>query len=669
LIRLGDAFAAGDGGGDGDTINYINNSTVNINSGSTLNVDNTSTISVAGNTVHTPPAVVNWTADQTNLDIGLATRIRVTANAHGIRLNSLVAVAGRVVCLHNVGDKVILLTNEHGPSTAANRIRTSTGNDFWFAPNHEVTLWCDPTTNRWRVSENSDERLGGTATYTLTADTADFALERDKRQHEITPSAEGWSITGFAGGHRGLRQTIINGSTADGFTLEHNDVTSSAVNRLFLPAGEPVRIPPNSSFDIEWNYETERWHLCHVKPMLGVTQIGYGSSLGTMTGSADLTRLDEGVIGLRRLVGSSTTAPGLETTHRRTASANSQTGDLIGYWIANARISGDRPMGKIEWLYTGAGSQDGGEFRLSTVDSLSAYNLGFKVNNNADFFFGRANTATRLLGTGSSSEVVNITLGIGLSRSGTTLNATAYDLISTLTAAEISVTSNTTATISRMHVLDGSGCTLTLPAVSGNTGKLLGIRIATTATGLMTIDGNSTELIDGEQTRIMWAGESAILLCDGSRWAKIAGKTIPMIGKASNNKSLGSFDSIAHATVTVVPLDSTETDNTGLMVDLANDRITCRRTNRYQTAGFVQFCGTASFGGLTATGTRFFSSFPGAQPEIPAVSGSVPAVGSSTSYPLTAGSHYQLTAYQDTGATQYIAAGVSNLSLVEIPSW
>lgn len=53
----------------------------------------------------------------------------------------------------------------------------------------------------------------------------------------------------------------------------------------------------------------------------------------------------------------------------------------------------------------------------------------------------------------------------------------------------------------------------------------------------MTIDANSTELIDGQQTRIMWAGESAILLCDGTGWTKIAGKSIPMLIEAHGGKA------------------------------------------------------------------------------------------------------------------------------------
>jgi hypothetical protein len=97
-------------------------------------------------------------------------------------------------------------------------------------------------------------------------------------------------------------------------------------------------------------------------------------------------------------------------------------------------------------------------------------------------------------------------------------------------AGEISITSTATATLGRMHVCSGttSDYTITLPAVSGNAGKFAAFRIATACTKLITLDGNSTELIDGLATRIMWAGENCLLYCDGTQWTKLAGRSIPM---------------------------------------------------------------------------------------------------------------------------------------------
>jgi hypothetical protein len=91
------------------------------------------------------------------------------------------------------------------------------------------------------------------------------------------------------------------------------------------------------------------------------------------------------------------------------------------------------------------------------------------------------------------------------------------DLVSPLVSAEISITSATALTISRMHVISGStDFTPTLPAASGNAGKFIGARF--TNTGVTTIDANASETIDGVLTRRYFQGQSAFWLCDGSNW-------------------------------------------------------------------------------------------------------------------------------------------------------
>lgn len=101
-----------------------------------------------------------------------------------------------------------------------------------------------------------------------------------------------------------------------------------------------------------------------------------------------------------------------------------------------------------------------------------------------------------------------------------------YDFLSVLTAAEVSVTGTTTATISRMHVCSGSSnYTVTLPAASGNTGKFLGFRF--TNTGITTLDGDASETLDGVTTRAYYQDQAAILICDGSNWFSIYQKVGP----------------------------------------------------------------------------------------------------------------------------------------------
>lgn len=162
------------------------------------------------------------------------------------------------------------------------------------------------------------------------------------------------------------------------------------------------------------------------------------------------------------------------------------------------------------------------------------------------------------------------------------------DMLSVLTAAEISVTGTATLTIGRMHVCSGTSAdyTVTLPAVSGNSGRFIGIRMASGLTKLVTVDGNGTELIDGQQTRVMWANESAILFCDGTSWSKVAGKTIPLICNLYRDNTA---QSIANNTVAVVGLNTVRIDNQGTLADTANNRITCRRASIYSISGAVQY--------------------------------------------------------------------------------
>lgn len=150
--------------------------------------------------------------------------------------------------------------------------------------------------------------------------------------------------------------------------------------------------------------------------------------------------------------------------------------------------------------------------------------------------------------------------------------------------SEVSITGATTLTSSafgKMHVCTDTAAdyTVGLPAAAGNAGKLLGIRISSACTKLVTLDGNASELIDGAATRVMWAGESALLLCDGVGWTKVAGKSIPMVCRMQGQES----QSIPSATFTTLALP-TAIVNIGGMADAANNRVLIRRGGTYHVS-------------------------------------------------------------------------------------
>lgn len=192
-------------------------------------------------------------------------------------------------------------------------------------------------------------------------------------------------------------------------------------------------------------------------------------------------------------------------------------------------------------------------------------------------------------GTTSPALVQGTNVTITGSWPNQTINATggggSADRLSVLTGAEISITGATTATISRMHVCSGTSAnyTVTLPAVSGNTGKYIGFRMAPGLTKIVTLDGNASETIDTQTTRVMWANESCELFCDGTTWTKMAGKSIPM----NCELSLGTPQTFADATDTLVLFDTTVTDNTGLMADLTNHRVSILRQGIYDVIAAV----------------------------------------------------------------------------------
>ena len=168
------------------------------------------------------------------------------------------------------------------------------------------------------------------------------------------------------------------------------------------------------------------------------------------------------------------------------------------------------------------------------------------------------------------------------------------DYLANLNAAEISITDAAAATVSRQHVVSGTGTdyTITLPAVAGNAGKFIAFRIASSATRLFTLDPNGAEMIDGASTRAMWAGESATLHCDGTSWAKVGGRSIPM----SAEGRVTSVVSVNANAATALPLAATVSESVNGMV--GTGVITARRPGVYHAEGLATYEVSGSYPGF-----------------------------------------------------------------------
>ncbi|MDH4566191.1 hypothetical protein E8E95_05820 [Pseudomonas sp. BN414] len=169
---------------------------------------------------------------------------------------------------------------------------------------------------------------------------------------------------------------------------------------------------------------------------------------------------------------------------------------------------------------------------------------------------------------------------------------TAGDLLASLVNSEVSVTGATTLTATafgKMHVCSGaSAYTVGLPAVSGNAGKLIGLRGATTLTGLITVDPNASELVDGVATTTLMASEVLLLLCDGTGWVALVNKRLSVRCSAAKTAT----QSIAGAAFTKITFGSEEFDE-GSGFDLPNSRFIAPRAGDYQLNANATFLTTA----------------------------------------------------------------------------
>lgn len=155
--------------------------------------------------------------------------------------------------------------------------------------------------------------------------------------------------------------------------------------------------------------------------------------------------------------------------------------------------------------------------------------------------------------------------------------------------SEISITGATTATIGRYHVCSGTSAdyTVTLPAASGNAGRMITLRMSPALTKLVTIDADGSELIDGALTRPMWANEVAVLLCDGTGWTKIGGKSIPLRARLSNS---GNITLAANGASTAdLPFNTNDDYTIAGIADQASERFIIPRDGVYSVLINAQF--------------------------------------------------------------------------------
>ena len=237
----------------------------------------------------------------------------------------------------------------------------------------------------------------------------------------------------------------------------------------------------------------------------------------------------------------------------------------------------------------------------------------------------------------------------------------------------------------KMHVCSGEASyTVTLPAASGNAGKVVGIRIANGAAALVTVAGSGADRIDGWPSRVLWAQESVLLMCTGSGWTKLAGRTRPMGCRIrlATSGNVGQAQTIQTNSTTKVLVNQIDYDYGG-MADLANNHAIVRRDGRYTVGVVILYSGAGATMGMPrclASGVIVASpdashvGFKAAQYETNAYSASsYPSTSIALPADLIAEEALETQTYQNSGETRYLIGNptlaTTLMYVSEDPAW
>lgn len=118
------------------------------------------------------------------------------------------------------------------------------------------------------------------------------------------------------------------------------------------------------------------------------------------------------------------------------------------------------------------------------------------VNNAVTYAKMQAMTTNKLLGSGSGTSVAEITLGTGLSFTGTTLNSTNLTGSATLDFSSTAAQSSSELTITVTGAADGDVVSVGVPNVSSNANSCFTARVSATNTVTVKFNNYSTGAID-----------------------------------------------------------------------------------------------------------------------------------------------------------------------------
>ncbi len=204
-----------------------------------------------------------------------------------------------------------------------------------------------------------------------------------------------------------------------------------------------------------------------------------------------------------------------------------------------------------------------------------------------------------------------------------------------------------------------TACTVLLPTVTSQTGSTESLCVNDTSAPA-TIDANGSQTINGSLTRIMVAGECAIIAVRSGEWKKLSGRSVHLSAILARTTTLA----IVANTWTVVPMPL-QTGGDAIMFNSANGRASILRSGNYavtvniavDTPATTQFVGTSR--NLTtpeyAVGPFFASS-----------DASTRIAYTNVSLPMVAGDYFNAAFFVSTTGLNVLGGGIN---IVEVSPW
>lgn len=230
---------------------------------------------------------------------------------------------------------------------------------------------------------------------------------------------------------------------------------------------------------------------------------------------------------------------------------------------------------------------------------------------------------------------------------------------------ETNITGATTLTSSafgRVHRVTGTSAdyTITLPVVSGEDGRWISFIMDDAMDKVITLDGNSTETINGATTQKLVANEAVTIEVRNGQWYAVEREVVPTTAQI---KRVGT-QSINNTTLTKIQLNTLDFNTVAAMTDIVtNYRITFVRSGAYIIKGFLTMVAAT----YTTLEIRLFyngvwfdtGGIPATPSRAPVFNFFIPAI--------SANDYVELYVLQISGAARNLTQAV--LNVLEVPQW